>query len=450
MLLKSSLLLCVNVALAAAMYSSRDAVVELTTDNFKQQVLDNDKLVAVEFYAPWCGHCQKLAPEWKKAANNLKGLVDVAAIDCDQDANKPICGQYGIQGFPTIKIFRPSVNKKGVRTKSPSDYQGPREAKPIVDHLLSLQPSQVRLIKGDPNKVKSKASISLDDFLATDNTTLTKVILFTDKPTTTPLYKALSVDFGNGRLLMGEVKKNEKLVLDQFGIDTFPTLLVIPPGQDALVYSGKLKYQPLYDYLSTYTSESVNQKDRTKSSKKSTTSPLTAAEPIVKPKVVELGTNEALKEHCLASGNIICAITIVSPEEKDEGITVLNDINEQNTNTLFRFGWMTSDKASDIIQQLDLVQDYPGLFILHASKQLYRPYIGAWENKSITRWLNQISSGRVQAWPYSGDLKVTDTTEQQQVEQEDQQKEEEGQSMEQENQQAEDQSEDQQRVRDEL
>ncbi|ORZ10554.1 hypothetical protein BCR42DRAFT_494567 [Absidia repens] len=410
MLLKAALLLCANAALSMAMYSNRDAVVELTSKNFKQEVLNNDKLVAVEFYAPWCGHCQKLAPEWKKAANNLKGLVTVAAINCDEDSNKPLCGQYDIKGFPTIKTFRPSVNKKGARTKYPTDYQGPREARPLVDHLLSMQPSNVRLIKGDASKVKSKASIFLDDFLETKNSTLPKVILFTDKPTTTPLYKALSVDFGNGRLLMGEVKKAEKKVLDIFGINKFPTLLVLKPGEDnqPSVYDGKLKYQPLYDHLSTFALESTNSQQNGKTeSKKEKTAP--AAEPYVKPTVEELGTNETLQKQCATSGNTICAIAIVTPEEKDESITLLNEINDQNTNPLFRFGWMTNDKAADIIKQLDLVEDYPGLFILHASKQMFRPYIGAWDNKSITRWLGQIASGRVQAFTYSGDLKVTDT-----------------------------------------
>jgi len=39
------------------------------------------------------------APHYKKAAEKLKGLVKVAAIDCDDDKNKPLCGQYGIQGI---------------------------------------------------------------------------------------------------------------------------------------------------------------------------------------------------------------------------------------------------------------------------------------------------------------------------------------------------------------
>ena len=45
-------------------------------------------------------------------ASSLKGIVKVAAIDCDDERNKRTCGEYGVQGFPTLKIFSPS-NRKG-------------------------------------------------------------------------------------------------------------------------------------------------------------------------------------------------------------------------------------------------------------------------------------------------------------------------------------------------
>jgi len=53
------------------LYSSSDPVVELTQSNFKKLVIDSNDLWMVEFYAPWCGHCKSLAPEYKKAANAL-------------------------------------------------------------------------------------------------------------------------------------------------------------------------------------------------------------------------------------------------------------------------------------------------------------------------------------------------------------------------------------------
>ena len=89
-------------SIANALYTKKDSVVELTPDNFDHRVKDSDGVWIVEFYAPWCGHCKNLAPEYKKAAKALSGIVGVAAVDCD--VHKSLCGQYGVRGFPTIKV----------------------------------------------------------------------------------------------------------------------------------------------------------------------------------------------------------------------------------------------------------------------------------------------------------------------------------------------------------
>ena len=81
----------------------------------------------VEFYAPWCGHCKNLAPEWKKAAKALKGIMDVVAVDASGDLQS-IGAKYGVQGFPTIKFF--GGDGKAV------DYNGGRDAQAIVNFAL--------------------------------------------------------------------------------------------------------------------------------------------------------------------------------------------------------------------------------------------------------------------------------------------------------------------------
>ena len=53
----------------------------MTDANFDKEVLEAEEGVLVEFFAPWCGHCQRLTPEWAKAATELKGKVKVAALD---------------------------------------------------------------------------------------------------------------------------------------------------------------------------------------------------------------------------------------------------------------------------------------------------------------------------------------------------------------------------------
>ena len=89
-------------SVGSALYTKKDVVVELNDDNFNHRVKDSQGVWIVEFYAPWCGHCKSLAPEYKKAAKALNGIVGVGAVDCD--VHKSLCGQFGVRGFPTIKV----------------------------------------------------------------------------------------------------------------------------------------------------------------------------------------------------------------------------------------------------------------------------------------------------------------------------------------------------------
>ena len=106
-------------------------VVELTESNFKKQVLDSEDLWLVEFFAPWCGHCKNLEPHWRRAANELKGEVKLGAVDAT--VHQSLAGRYGVQGYPTIKVF-PAGSKSG----QAEDYQGGRETDSIVAYAREL------------------------------------------------------------------------------------------------------------------------------------------------------------------------------------------------------------------------------------------------------------------------------------------------------------------------
>ncbi|GAA5813602.1 hypothetical protein MFLAVUS_007085 [Mucor flavus] len=408
-ILGALLTICANLALTQAFYTEKDDVVQLDPQNFGSALLDTDQLVAVEFYASWCGHCQKLAPEWKKAASNLKGLVSVAAVDCDVEMNKPLCAMYEIKGFPTIKVFSPELkpNKKtGKLTKVPTDYQGPRDAKNIVDYLLSSQPSNVRFVKWNQGDVKSKKSISLEDFLGLENETLPKALLFTNKPSTTPLYKALSVDFKD-RMAVGEVKHSEKNIVAEYGVNSFPTLLVITPDQGVVKFEGKLNRDSLKKFMEEYALPPID-----KDAKYKKTAQKSEPKKSVEKKVQAIENDKIMQEHCLnAPSNTICVIAIIGEDDKQETLDtlqILKDTEKKSDALDFQYGWIHADQANDITNALQLSQDYPSIFIIHPSKQLFNNYVGSWSEKNLQQWLGQVASGRINAWTYKDDLKISE------------------------------------------
>lgn len=109
-------------------------VAQLDAAQFKSQVMEGDKPHLVAFYAPWCGPCRAMVPEFKQAAKQLaRSGVAVAAVDCD--ANKEVAQMMQIQGYPTVGFVQ-----KGKVTL----YKGPRKAQDIAQ-FASQQATAARL-----------------------------------------------------------------------------------------------------------------------------------------------------------------------------------------------------------------------------------------------------------------------------------------------------------------
>lgn len=105
---------------AAASLAAASDVAQLGQDSFGDFVKAHD-LVLAEFFAPWCGHCKALAPEYEEAATTLKEKdIHLAKVDCTEESE--LCQSFGVEGYPTLKVFRgpDNISPYGGQRKAPA------------------------------------------------------------------------------------------------------------------------------------------------------------------------------------------------------------------------------------------------------------------------------------------------------------------------------------------
>lgn len=87
-----------------------DHIIEMTDDQFDAAVLQSDKPVLVDFWAPWCGPCKAIAPILEEVAGEYSDRISVAKLNVDDNQETP--AKFGVRGIPTLILFK-SGNVEG-------------------------------------------------------------------------------------------------------------------------------------------------------------------------------------------------------------------------------------------------------------------------------------------------------------------------------------------------
>ncbi|RSH85865.1 uncharacterized protein EHS24_004046 [Apiotrichum porosum] len=234
---------------AAGMY--REPVKELDSKSWNR-VMSVEHASMVAFVAPWCGHCKNLGPEFSSAAQSLAPLIPFYTVNCNEEANRRLCAEHDVKGYPTIKAF--PRGKKGAARP----YEGQRNRGPMVEYAKSLIPERVKKYRADEG-----GDAVVTKFLDEKPALPHALLVHPSAPSIPFLWKVLGHRL-SGKMFLGYVRDTPKHeVLSTVGVydaadkrDT-ARLVYWPVGAsraEVVEYDGALKFNAILEWLEAHLS----------------------------------------------------------------------------------------------------------------------------------------------------------------------------------------------------
>ncbi|KAF2292344.1 hypothetical protein GH714_020374 [Hevea brasiliensis] len=365
--------------LCNALYGPSSPVFQLNPSNFKSKVLNSNGVVLVEFFAPWCGHCQSLAPTWEKAATVLKGVATVAALDAD--AHKSLAQEYGIKGFPTIKVFAPG--------KPPVDYQGNRDVKPIAEFALQQIKALLKeRLSGKPAGGSSEKSEPASFELNSRN--FDELVLKSKELWIVEFFapwcghcKKLAPEWNKaannlkGKVKLGHVDCDaEQPLMSRFNVQGFPTILVFGADKDSpFPYEGARTASAIESFALEQLETNV-----------------------APPEVTELTGPDVMEEKCGSAA--ICFVAFLPDilDSKAEGrnkyLEQLLSVAEKFKRSPYSYVWSAAGKQPDLEKHVGVGgYGYPAMVAWNVKKGAYAPLKSAFELEHIIEFVKEAGRG---------------------------------------------------------
>lgn len=198
--------------------------ISLTQESFQKLVTTSQDPWFIKFYAPWCHHCQALAPNWHQMSKELEGKLNIGEVNCDVESR--LCKDVRVRGYPTIHFFR-----GGERV----EYDGLRG----LGDLVSYAKKAMDVGMGVPY-------VDAIGYKEMEETEEVIFVYFYDHATTTEDFKALErltlSLIGHAKL----VKTDSAVLADRYKIHTWPRLIVSRDGRPS--YYNALAPKDMRDF----------------------------------------------------------------------------------------------------------------------------------------------------------------------------------------------------------
>ncbi|KAK3319289.1 thioredoxin-like protein [Apodospora peruviana] len=194
---------------AASTPNPNGSSISLSAETFQAKVTMTQEPWFIKFYAPWCHHCQAMAPNWEQLAKQMKGKLNIGEVNCDAESR--LCKDAQLRGFPTILFF-----KGGERV----EYDGLRG----LGDFIQYAEKALDIASGVPE-------VDEASFKALEEKEEVIFVYFYDHATTSEDFIALErlplSLIGHAKL----VKTRDPKLYERYKITTWPRLLVSREGR---------------------------------------------------------------------------------------------------------------------------------------------------------------------------------------------------------------------------
>ncbi|RZC37276.1 Evr1 Alr and/or Thioredoxin domain containing protein [Asbolus verrucosus] len=291
------------------LYTAEDDVVILTVHNFKTEVMGSPQAWVVEFYNSWCGFCQRFAPSWKALGTDVKGwsdLVKIAALDCSVDDNTPICREYEIMAYPTLRYFHenyvPGPQNIGVVVTKGDDVNSHRHF--LIERMMTEQMEQRGLMY--PNLLPYTHSDTSHLFDSIPHSTQYGFLIIEEPETYLGAEVALDLHKTPNIIVRYAFSNNSDLV-SHFRINKFPVVISLDHNNNHQIFNiGSNSREQLKAVIGNFLlSKRIKVTDDTPKNKEIFTGKWLDAEVPDMSSLIQERARQALKERIKKMGDVV-------------------------------------------------------------------------------------------------------------------------------------------------
>ena len=401
---KSKIVLLITlITLSKSFYEGKSSVILLDKNSFEKEVVQSKDIWLIEFFAPWCGHCQNFAPEYEKAARALKGIFKIGAVNADSE--KELAGKYGIQGFPTVKFF-------GITKTNIQDYNGARSAQAIINYMFdrakdivnkrmgqttntnSNQKTNTNSNNNNNNQQKKKPPSSDKDVLVLDDKNFDETIFKSKEMFIVAFYapwcghcqKLLPEWNAAATQLKGQIKLakvdatvNQQLA-SRYQIQGYPTIKIFPPGEKTQSNIEEYNGPRDEDGIVQYALSKLNSYGYV-------------------PDIPQLVNNDILKETCEEKTRICILVFLphIADSSKNERNKYLDYVKNSRKDHLGKpiyYLWAQGGDYFDLEDKLHLGFGYPAVVALNYNKKKYAVCRKAFTQENLSEFVSGLLRGR--------------------------------------------------------